>query len=89
MASTGGKIGQKNLDPSAMGNGESKRGDMIVADAGFPETIGERVLISAQAHGKGQRSSPRGPSVAQPLGHTVSHFLSSVLSLPRHVPDDE
>ena len=41
----GGKIGQRNLEPSAMGNGESKRGDMIVADAGFPQTIGERVLI--------------------------------------------
>ena len=44
----GGKIGQKNLEPSAMGNGESKRGDMIVADAGFPETIGERVLIQGK-----------------------------------------
>jgi hypothetical protein len=39
------KIGQQNLEPSAMGNGESKRGDMIVADAGFPETVDERVLI--------------------------------------------
>src|SRR5688572_7545242 len=44
----GGKVGQKNLEPSAMGNGESKRGDMIVADAGFPETIGERVLIQGK-----------------------------------------
>jgi uncharacterized membrane protein YdfJ with MMPL/SSD domain len=44
----GGKVGQKNLEPSAMGNGESKRGDMIIADAGFPETIGERVLIQGK-----------------------------------------
>jgi hypothetical protein len=44
----GGKVGQKNLEPSAMGNGESKRGDMIVADADFPETIGERVLIQGK-----------------------------------------
>jgi uncharacterized membrane protein YdfJ with MMPL/SSD domain len=44
----GGKLGTKNLEPSAMGNGESKRGDMIVADAGFPETIGERVLIQGK-----------------------------------------
>ncbi len=34
----GGKVGQKNLEPSAMGNGESKRGDMIVDAAGFPDT---------------------------------------------------
>ena len=49
----GGKVGQKNLEPSAMGNGESKRGDLIVADAGFPDTIGERVLIQ----GKGSITS--------------------------------
>jgi uncharacterized membrane protein YdfJ with MMPL/SSD domain len=44
----GGKVGQKNLEPSAMGNGESKRGEMIVADAGFPDTVGERVLIQGK-----------------------------------------
>ena len=52
----GGKVGQKNLEPSAMGNGESKRGDMIVADAGFPETIGERVLIQGKGSIKSGRS---------------------------------
>ena len=41
----GGKVGQQNLEPSAQGNGESKRGAMIVDDAGFPKTFGERVLI--------------------------------------------
>ena len=44
----GGKVGQKNLEPSAMGNGESKRGDMIVDAADFPATIGERVLIQGK-----------------------------------------
>ena len=44
----GGKVGQNNLEPSEMGNGESKRGDLIVAAAGFPETIGERVLIQGK-----------------------------------------
>jgi uncharacterized membrane protein YdfJ with MMPL/SSD domain len=44
----GGNVGQKHIEPSAMGNGESKRGEMIVADAGFPETIGERVLIQGK-----------------------------------------
>ena len=33
----GGNVGQKNLEQSASGNGESKRGSMIVDDAGFPE----------------------------------------------------
>ena len=28
----GGNVGQKNLEPSAMGNGESKRGELIVDD---------------------------------------------------------
>ena len=33
----GGKIGQNNIDESATGSGEAKRGDMIVAAAGFPD----------------------------------------------------
>src|SRR5687767_6173325 len=44
----GGKVGQNNIDESAAGNGESKRGDMIVAAAGFPERSGERVLVQAK-----------------------------------------
>src|SRR3954465_6212201 len=44
-AVAGGPIGQRELDDSAAGNGESKRGDMIVAAAGFPEQAGEQVLI--------------------------------------------
>jgi uncharacterized membrane protein YdfJ with MMPL/SSD domain len=59
----GGKVGQKNLEPSAMGNGESKRGDMIVADAGFPETIGERVLI--QGKGSIQSGDPEVTAAVQ------------------------
>jgi RND superfamily putative drug exporter len=65
----GGKIGQKNLDPSAMGNGESKRGDMIVADAGFPETIGERVLIQ----GKGSIKSDD-PAITAAVSDVVSRL---------------
>jgi uncharacterized membrane protein YdfJ with MMPL/SSD domain len=49
----GGKVGQKNLEPSAMGNGESKRGDMIVDAADFPATVGERVLIQGTGSIKG------------------------------------
>ncbi|MDP9135716.1 MAG: MMPL family transporter, partial [Actinomycetota bacterium] len=41
----GGKVGQKDLDESATGSGESKRGDMIVEAAGFPDQAGEQVLV--------------------------------------------
>ena len=44
----GGKIGQNQLKDSASGNGDSKRGAMIVDDAGFAEEIGERVLIQGK-----------------------------------------
>ena len=30
---------------SASGNGESKRGDMLIEAAGFPDQAGERVLV--------------------------------------------
>ncbi len=41
----GGKVGQNDLDDSARGSGESKRGDMIIKAAGFPEQAGEQVLV--------------------------------------------
>src|SRR5215210_3886811 len=41
----GGKVGQNDLDESARGSGESKRGDMIVEAAGFPDRAGEQVLV--------------------------------------------
>src|ERR1700754_1179024 len=44
----GGKVGQNTLDEAASGNGESKRGNMIVA-AGFPEHAGEQVLVQGPA----------------------------------------
>jgi uncharacterized membrane protein YdfJ with MMPL/SSD domain len=44
----GGKIGQNDLDESASGNGESKRGDMLVKAAGFPEQAGEQVLVQGK-----------------------------------------
>jgi len=49
----GGKVGQNQLKESASGNGDSKRGAMIVDDAGFPDEVGERVLIQ----GKGSITS--------------------------------
>jgi uncharacterized membrane protein YdfJ with MMPL/SSD domain len=65
----GGKVGQKNLEPSAMGNGESKRGDMILSDAGFPDTVGERVLIQ----GKGSIESGD-PEVTAAVKDVVSRL---------------
>ena len=50
----GGKVGQNNIDESAQGNGESKRGDMIVDAAGFPEQAGERVLVQGKGVGDPQ-----------------------------------
>ena len=44
----GGMVGQKTIDESASGNGESRRGDMIVDAAGFPEQAGEQVLIQGR-----------------------------------------
>jgi uncharacterized membrane protein YdfJ with MMPL/SSD domain len=44
----GGKIGQNDLDESASGNGDSKRGDMIVKAAGFPEQADEQVLVQGK-----------------------------------------
>ena len=44
----GGKVGQNDLDDSASGSGESKRGDMIVKAAGFPDRTGEQVLVQGK-----------------------------------------
>ena len=60
----GGKIGQNDLDESAAGSGESKRGDMIVAAAGFPERSGEQVLVQSEQAGDPRRSAD-GPVVAR------------------------
>src|SRR5215217_6908366 len=43
-----GGVGQKQLDQSAMGNGESKRGELIIAAADFPERVTEQVLIQGK-----------------------------------------
>ena len=53
----GGKVGQQNLESSQMGNGESKRHDVIVDNANFPDEIGERVLI--QGKGSVTADSPQ------------------------------
>jgi uncharacterized membrane protein YdfJ with MMPL/SSD domain len=62
----GGKIGQNDLDESAGGSGESKRGDMIVEAAGFPEQSGEQVLVQGKRVGD--------PAVTAAAGDVVSRL---------------
>jgi RND superfamily putative drug exporter len=52
----GGKVGQKEIQASRMGNGESQRGDLIVDQANFPQQAGERVLV--QGKGSIKADSP-------------------------------
>jgi RND superfamily putative drug exporter len=47
----GGRIGLNALDKSASGSGESKRGDLIVEAAGFPQRAGEQVLVQGARAG--------------------------------------
>jgi uncharacterized membrane protein YdfJ with MMPL/SSD domain len=44
----GGMVGTKTLADEDTGNGESKRGDQIIEDAGFPEQTGETVLVQGK-----------------------------------------
>ena len=52
----GGKVGQNNIDESAAGNGESKRGDMIVDGRGLPRA-GRRAGARPGQGRVGRRSS--------------------------------
>jgi uncharacterized membrane protein YdfJ with MMPL/SSD domain len=53
----GGSVGQRNLEQSAMGNGESKRGALIIDAANFPKTVREQVLV--QGKGSVKAGDPR------------------------------
>jgi uncharacterized membrane protein YdfJ with MMPL/SSD domain len=53
----GGQVGQRNIDESAWGNGESKRGDMIVEAADYPDETREQVLV--QGKGSIKAGDPR------------------------------
>jgi RND superfamily putative drug exporter len=44
----GGMVGTKTLADEDLGNGESKRGDQIIEDAGFPDQSGETVLVQGR-----------------------------------------
>jgi uncharacterized membrane protein YdfJ with MMPL/SSD domain len=44
----GSNIGQQNLKTAEMGNGDSKRAELVVDAAGFPKTAGEQVLVQGK-----------------------------------------
>ena len=44
----GSNIGQQDLKTAEMGNGDSKRAELIVDAAGFPKTAGEQVLVQGK-----------------------------------------
>ncbi len=52
----GGALGQRNLADAELGNGESKRAELMIDAAGFPEQTAERVLI--QPRGPGRADAP-------------------------------
>jgi uncharacterized membrane protein YdfJ with MMPL/SSD domain len=52
----GSNIGQKELASSEMGNGESKRAEMIIDAADFPHTAGEQVLVQGKGSVKSDDS---------------------------------
>src|SRR4051794_32954309 len=62
----GGRIGLNALDESASGSGESKRGDMMVEAAGFPQRAGEQVLV--------QGSTADDPAVTAAVRDVVTHL---------------
>src|SRR5215212_11947708 len=64
----GGKVGQNDLDDSARGSGESKRGDMIVEAAGFPEQAGEQVLVQGRGGTRNPEVTAAVRDVARRLG---------------------
>ena len=55
-----------------MGNGESKRGNMIVEDAAFPATIGERILI--QGKGSIKSDSPEVTAATKDVVHRLQQI---------------
>jgi anti-anti-sigma factor len=47
----GGAVGTKQLADEDLGNGQSRQGDQILADAGFSDRASEEVLVQAQRRG--------------------------------------
>jgi RND superfamily putative drug exporter len=67
-----GGVGQKQLDRSAMGNGESMRGELIVAAADFPEQVTEQVLV--QGKGGVEASDPQVTAAVKEVVHRLERI---------------
>ena len=44
----GGKVGTEQIADEDLGNGESRQGEQVLADAGFPDNQTEQVLIQTR-----------------------------------------
>ena len=80
----GGKIGQNHLEDSASGNGDSKRGAMIVDNAGFPDDVGERVLI--QGKGSIKSDDPQVTAAVKDVAQRLRASTASRTSRARSTP---
>jgi RND superfamily putative drug exporter len=65
----GGSVGQRTLDDAASGNGESKRGSMLIDAADFPEQSGEQVLVQAKGDARAD-----GPEVRAAVQDVVAQL---------------
>src|SRR5215207_6851896 len=71
-AVVGGGVGLNEIDESASGSGESKRGDMLVEAAGFPDEAGEQVLV--QGRGAIKADDPQVNAVSKDGRSVVVNF---------------
>jgi uncharacterized membrane protein YdfJ with MMPL/SSD domain len=68
----GMKVGQQELPAAEMGNGESKRAEMIVDAADFPHTAGEQVLI--QGKGSIKSGDPQVTAAVEDVVHRLERI---------------
>ena len=83
----GGKVGLNDIDESAQGNGESKRGDVIVEAAGFPDQAGEQVLVQGKGSvkaGDPQVTAAVTDVVSPPEADRRASPTSRARSIPPH-----
>jgi uncharacterized membrane protein YdfJ with MMPL/SSD domain len=68
----GGSVGRQDLESSQMGNGESKRHDVLVNSANYPDEISERVLI--QAKGSSRAGGPEVRAAVTDVVHRLEQI---------------
>jgi uncharacterized membrane protein YdfJ with MMPL/SSD domain len=68
----GSSVGQKELGAAEMGNGESKRAEMVIDAADFPHTAGEQVLI--QGKGSVKADDPQVTAAVEDVVHRLERI---------------